>query len=345
MLSAEERYRLLEEASELSRRWDYEGLKAYGSRLSGLDLYTDPELSYLYALALYRCGDYDATWPILQELDRICQNNGKDRLHCRRVSLKGALHVERGELHLAEMYFSEALFIAAAKDYKQQVATAMMNLGVISSIRCEWDEAIASFERAIVANQQIGDMYNLASAHYDLGMTYREVGNYSEASAQLDLASAFFRQHASTLDIAYSSFERALVMKSTGDLDLAETTIRHAIATLPAPRPMRCEAEGLRALAIVLIDTGEIAMARAHLARALDLAAATGAQMLKAEVHEELAVINHSLGDHGFAETHVTSASTIYQMMGADIRVQRMRKRLERHVQSQSPDTSRTLRR
>jgi tetratricopeptide (TPR) repeat protein len=334
MLSAEKRYQLLEEASELSRRWDYIGLKVLGSNLSDQELYTDPEVMYLYALALYRCGDYEATWPVLQKLDVICRNRGKDRLHCRRITLKGALHVERGELDLAEMYFSNTLFIAAAKDYKPQIATAIMNLGVIRSICCEWDEAIAAFERAIVAYQQIGALYNLASAHHDLGMTYREVGKYSEANAHLDFASAFFRQHASTLEIAYSAFERALVMKSVGDLNLAESTIRHAIDTLVAPRPMRGEAEGLRALGIVLIEKGELATAQLHLQRSMDLATATGARMLEAEIHEELAVISLSLGDMNLAETHVTCASTIYRAMGADTRAKRILERVDSEARS-----------
>lgn len=337
MLSAEERYQLLEEASELSERWDYTGLKTLCSQLSDEESLSDPEIPYLYALALYRCGDYEKSWPVLQKLDVICQNRGKDRLHCRRMLLKGALYVERGELDLAEAYFSDALFIAAAKDYRPQIAIAIMNLGVIRSIRCEWDEAIAALERAIVAHQQLGSLYNLASAHYDLGMTFREVGNYSEANEHLDVASAFFRQHGSPLEIAYAAFERALVMKAIGDFDPAESTIRHAIETLVPPRPMRCEAEGLRALGIVLIEKGELAKAQRSLQRSLELAAATGAKMLEAEIHEELAVISFSLGASHRVETHVKRASYIYRTMGADLRAERI---LERFATDTRPTVS-----
>lgn len=116
-------------------------------------------------------------------------------------------------------------------------------------------------------------------------------------------------------------------MKCIGDLDLAESTIRHAIDTLVPPRPLRGEAEGLRALSIVLIEKGKLSTAQEYLEKAIGLAAAAGAKMLEGEIHEELAVISSALGDGLRADTHARNSSYIYRAMGADLRAERVLER------------------
>lgn len=337
MLSAEERYRLLEEASALSARWDYTAVLELASSVANMSAEWDPELTYLSALALYRSGECEEAARLLASIEAAAESRGKDRLYCRRISLMGAIYVERGDLSTGRERFSEALFIATTRDYKAQVASAIMNLGVIASICCEWDEALASFERAIVAYEQIGDLYNLAGAHHDLGITFRETGKYSAARGHFDMSLQLFQICRASAEIAYSLSERALLTNAEGDSDLAESTARKSLAMLMTLRTPREEAEALQTLGIILRTKGELRESNDCFSKGLQLATRARARMLEAGINEEMALLYSQSNRHAEGHVSLIAAERIYRQMGAVKRAERAQRRFSSAIHSGMP--------
>jgi tetratricopeptide (TPR) repeat protein len=337
MLSAEERYRLLEEASALSARWDYTGVLELVESVSDPSAEWDPELTYLHALAQYRSGEYEEAARLLACVEAAAERRGKDRLYCRRISLMGAIDVERGDLSIGRERFSEALFIATTRDYKAQVASATMNLGVISSICCEWDEALASFERAIVAYEQIGHLYNLAGAHHNLGIIFRETGKYAAAHGHFDTSLQLFQICKASAEIAYSLSERALLTNAEGDLELAESTARKSLAMLVTLRNPREEAEALQTLGIILRTKGKLRESNDCFTMGLQLATRARAQMLEAGINEEMALLYSQWNRHAKSRLSLAAAERIYRKMGAVKRAERAQRRISSATYSGMP--------
>jgi tetratricopeptide (TPR) repeat protein len=329
MLSADERYQLLEEASELSRRWENSGVEALLSSLEASEMMAEPELGHLLALALYRGGKQREAARWTEQLGEACKHHSS-RLYLRHLLLRGALLVETGDIGRGEALFTRSLAIAESFGDQLHLGLARMNIGVVSLIRCDWLSGIASFRRAFVSYHLLGRSIELAHCEHNMGMAFRELGHLTGADDCFNAALQHYTAESNLRQISVTEAERALLYYQVGDVKMAEAAASRALKIASAFGNMRQVGEALRVIGKIWQGQRRPAAARAAFERALILAQQTNTFLLKAEVYEELAILGQIELDYAAAENAATKATTLYLRLGAPIRAERLNARMGR---------------
>lgn len=319
MLTAEERYRLLEEVSELSERWEYQ---AVSERLAGIEaeyLLIEPELGHLFALSLYRTGRQREAAEWVLRLGEPCRAHS-NALYGKHLLMKGSLAVERGHLDEARALFERAAGVGMQIGDQVLLASATMNMGVVQVIRCEWDGGLAAFKRAAAAYRQLGLAIEEANCVHNIGMVHREMGQHLTAADILNCALEQYKAQSNLSLLAIAVSERALVYQELGERALALVNAERALDLAVQANDLRAEGEVLRALGIVERAAGYLPDAGRHLRRALMLARQTDTALLEGEVNEELSVLSALEGDSSAAERHAKRAVELFTHLGASAR-------------------------
>lgn len=328
MLSAEERYRLLEEVSGWSSRGQFDAAIERLSTLEPEQKIAEPELGYLFAQALFRLERYEEALAWVRRLLRPCLRRGKDELYCRRLGLEGSLLFELGELREAEERFSEMFSVATHARYHKLQAHATMNLGAVACVRYNWEEAGGQFYRALAAYSSSGDEYHLAGCHHNLGIMWRQRGFFKESGAHLEQALARFNELGARREWLTSLTERALLTSAGGDQHGARALASRALRAFQERGDERSRGEAERAMGIIERESGNLSDCVAHLESALSLSRSTESSLLHAEVAEELAAACMLVGRDSDSAAFAAEATAIYEKMGAAARAERLRSRL-----------------
>lgn len=326
MLTAEERYRLLEEVSELSERWEYQTVLHRLGEVPPAELEAEPELGCALAYAMYHLAKLDSAYALVEMLERSCASRGRDRLYCRRLLIKGNVKVDRGDLAAGESAYAEVLGLSTAANDARMVAASTMNLATVAWLRCDYGAALSSYERALAAYRSIADSYRLASCHHNLAMVYRELALFTESAQHFDQSRVIFSEVGGPYELAFNDYERAGLLHTRGDTSTAKLLATRAYETLRKLELPRELGEALRVLGIIHRGEGQYSRARAAFEEALRLARQTGVRLLEAEVLEELAVLQVESGGEA-ADAAVEQASALYEQMGASTRAARTRSR------------------
>ncbi len=328
-LTIEERHALLESMWELRRANDYPGMVELLSRVSEVELLAEPELGYGLAEGLNYCGEWKRCLALARKLADPCRRRGNDRLFRNRLFLEAHSLMVLGSLSEASRLATSLVHFADEGDDTVLLASATELLGIMADIQCEWAEAIALSQRALALRQRAGFTRGMGAAHHNLGMTYRQLGDYRNADTHFCSAIQLFQVGGAKTDIACSEMERALVMNLSGDHHLAEATARRALRRFTEGGHRAGVGDTNRVLGRIAAAGGRSDAARHHLELALAIVQETGDKLTRAEVFEELAVLEAGQGNSARAALAEKTAAELYCAIGAEKRAERMRKRLQ----------------
>lgn len=314
-LELDERNRLVAEAREL---WVRRDLRAMAALLDGLteeDLFEEPELGYRRVLLLVDTQRFDEALTLNLRLQEQVHRQGNARLVRDLVNVEGIQYFYQGMLDQAEARFREAL--AHDSEAAQGMMVAMgTNLGVIASIRCDWDESIVAHSRSLIAAQRAGKLNAIANCHHNLAMAYRPMGLFRAACAHFEYALQLHRSIGSYAAVN-TEVERALLFHQMGDSPRAEAMIRRVLELVRSRERRRDEGEAMRVLGIILSARAP-SEAEECFNRALGLAEQTKNRLLEAEVLEEMAALEADRGELEQARALAESSARIYRGMGAE---------------------------
>lgn len=320
MLSAEERYQLLETVTALSEEHAYSTIVEQLARVDSADLVQEPELGFLLAKSQYALGMLSDAQSLIQSLSERCRARGRDRLYCQTLLVEANIMVEYGRLSIAEKTYNQVLAIAAtAKDHRL-TAAATMNLATIDWLRCEYSTALTSFARALAAYQLLADDYKLAGCHHNMAMVCKELGLLREADVHFDKSRELFSRIGGERELAFNSYERALVMAMTGEVAVAEKTASRALEVMRRLGDQREEGEALRVLGMIHREMKKYTESKQELDEALRLAKLTNATLLRGEAAEESAILCYYVGDAAMGDAMLTEAQQVYIQIGATTR-------------------------
>lgn len=281
----------LEEARALLRANDARGLVALLGDLGQEALVSEPELGFLLATGLRRVGESARAFALAEALAPACERRGRDRLWRSRLNLEAALRLERGNAAAAESAWLTLVDAATAAGDADTLSRAHNNLGIIFTLQGRWEEALASYGRALAACHRIGDRRGLAQAHQNVAICYRELGFTRQADAHFRSAIDDGLAAGSEDVVGRAEEERALLMLLQQDPRLARATAERALERLHDIGDTAGEGEALRVLGLVAMAEGDRAGASRLLTEALDRARAAGAVLLEAETLTALAVM------------------------------------------------------
>src|SRR2546430_423076 len=171
-----------------------EVVKYLGGRASS-ELENSASLALLYGTAQARLGRHveGQRWlDLALEHARRQRDDGVER---RALNARGAAAFVSGQIDEAADYFTQALMRASRDGDFAMTGRCSNNLGIISTLRGRYAEAIGSWEIAIAAfgrAEQHGRRQLLAEATRDLAVVLRRSGRADEAQAAARTAKATF---------------------------------------------------------------------------------------------------------------------------------------------------------
>lgn len=312
----DETHALLKRARALDEAREYPALADLLRDVPEEDLAREPALGFLLADVLRRVGEGPQAVGVLARLEPVLDRRGNDRLHRRCLNLLGTLHFEQGRLDEARRIWLRQVADASAADDQEFVARANNNLGVLSSLGTEWEQAVIHYGRAVAAYQRLGYRRGLGQSHQNLGITYREMG-FPDAAAGHFLQAIHFAGDESEDEVARAEQERAVLILMDGDPALARVTAERALARYRRLGDPTGEGEAERVLGLVELSVGRFLESRAHLERALGLSVSAHATLLQAETSEALAGLEGATGDPERAASHEARADELFSTIGA----------------------------
>jgi tetratricopeptide (TPR) repeat protein len=297
------------------RRWAE--LTTLLDRWTAPEILESAELAYLLADALRRVGRGAEAVELNRHAVDGAMRMGDCRLHLRALNLAGMLAFDAGNLDEAQTLFLDLLALATGAEDDEFAARASNNLGVIANVRGERELALTSYERALASYQRLGHARGLAQTHYNLGISYRDIGFAREADRHYSSAIRFAKESDSLDVVALAETERGYLRARAGDGALAESLgaralLRHQQMEDPAgaANALRLLAEaasvrGDRPLALQRLEDG-----RALLDRAPD-------PLLRAEIERDMGALLLASGDQAAARALLLQALHSFADLGA----------------------------
>lgn len=288
-------------------------------------LAAEPEMALHYADALWRVGAPDRALAVAEGAEPTLWDRGDRWLLLNLINIIGIALFEQGRVQDAGQRFEQLLDLATQWGSDEYAARASNNLGVLAGVARRYDLALTSYQRALAAYQRLGYLRGLAQAHYNLGLSYRELGFGDEADAHYGRAIRFAEQSGSEDVVALAESDRGLLRVHNGDprtgaVLAARARDRFARLSDPVRR-----AETLRVLAAAARADQRPDDALSLLDEALSVARAHHSSWLHAEVQRDRSLLLLERGDVQQARAGLLDAGDRFAALGADAEAARLR--------------------
>jgi signal transduction histidine kinase len=99
----------------------------------------------------------------------------------------GTCHQHQNQNEEALNYFQLALD-EANKINHPAAQVILQNIGTIQYTQEKYDEALESYQKAVIFFEETNQLTNLANANYNIGLTYQKLGDYEKSLASFDTA-------------------------------------------------------------------------------------------------------------------------------------------------------------
>lgn len=277
----------------------------------------EPELILLGAEADLRLGAPRTAAGRLRDAFAVIARAGDGASLRRACNLLGAATFELGDLTESHAAFSRALELANADGDHLLVARATNNLGAIANLRGDRDTALAHFQLAIPAYQQLGHTVGLAESCHNIAIAYRDERRLDEADEYERRAIEYARESGSERVGAMARAGRAELSLLRGDPRMAEIGAMMAAAEYRRLDDPIGEADALRLAGEARSAFGAFIQALEALDQAVALSEAHGAALIHAEALRARAEAHLGHGDRILATADVRAALDGFAQLGA----------------------------
>jgi len=292
------------------------------SRLEGLApeaVATRTAFALLAAEAHGRLGEYAEAERWAGAALTIARTRGERHAELRARNYRAAIALERGDGRAAEQRVAEALELARALGDHAAEARCLNNLGIIANLQGHPQAALASYQLALAAYQQAGLPRGMAETQHNIGISWRDIGDYQRA---LDAAEEAVRLAGRLRDEGLTALAvagRAELHLVLGDAELAAAELARAAATYERLSQPVGLAEVWRLEAAVARSRGELASALALLRRAAGIASGPGSAHTLAEIERDLGTVLETAGEAVEARAARQRAVALYRRLGAQV--------------------------
>jgi hypothetical protein len=293
-----------------------EALDAF-RRVEGTPAGRRADAQLLAATSATRLGNLAAAESLAEEALGQFRSRGDADGRMRSLNLLGVIHFERGRLHEAEEALAQTLDLANRLGDSLLAARACNNLASATHLRGRPDEAVGLYRGALLAYQRLGDRRGTAETYHNLGLIYRQLGEWRNAE---DATAEAFR-HAEMVGerglLALATTGRAELMAEQARLPQARHELERAgrWAGEAGDEIGRADVERVRAL--VALKEGDLDGALELAERARLTARAYDSALLSAECAGLAALALLRLGRRTEADERRTEAEHGFRALGA----------------------------
>lgn len=308
---------LLSEVHELSSARKYQEVVRVLGRLDPDEFITEPELAiHLLTAQLYLYltdEGLSLSGVLLTKEQELPQAQFANRI---RVVRSG--HLTRiGALQEAQECLERCLTTCRWDTPNRYTADVWNNLGIVYSMRGEWDTAISALRRSLGMYQQLGLRLGIASACHNIGMANRYWGHFEEAERFFRRAATYYYREGTIQEVTASEAELSLAIVGQGDVNVARAMARRAVRRCIALENQPLLGETLRVLGTVLRCAGAFTEAKDNLLKAYRMGNEQNNEQLRAETCLELGLLSYAIDDIRAGERYLAAASRIFTSMQA----------------------------
>ncbi len=247
------------------------------------------QLARCEARAALLDGNADAALDTLGAALAIAECSGDADGAARTLNNIAIVHLQRGDLDVAERFYAAARTRARAAAALDIVAHATLNLGIVANVRGDLRRARAHYRRALVDLRALGQATYVVRTLNNLGLLYADQGQWDDAERSYAEALGVC-VHAGDLEAAARLHGNlAEVWAARGDLARAEAACGEGMAVCDRTAHGAARGELHRTSGVVAREAGRYAEADAHLAAAERFGREREDLLLQAETAREQA--------------------------------------------------------
>lgn len=287
-----------------------------------------PEVDLLAATAATRVGELGRAVTLAEAaLERFRLRADTDG-RMRSMNLLGAIAFEHGRLEEAERCFGEALDLARVLEDGRMLAHASNNLASVAHLRDRPEVALSLYRTALLGYQRIGDRRGTAQTYHNLGLTFRQQGEWDDAEAAAYQAVRHADQVGEGSLMGLAVMGRAEIHLEREEYTLARQELLRAEQLCMTAHDEVGVAEVGRLRALLTLREGRPNEAISLALAARDVAVSLGILQLQAECAGVAAMASRVLGRSADAERYRGEAAAIFERLGAA----RLREELDRQL-------------
>ena len=160
-----------------------------------------------------RRANWQRSLSTIEEARSIYRELNDNRGLAKCENLMGSIYGECGDLAKSKDYFLSALSLINPENDLELAANLDVNLGILESIRDNFDESIIHLANALVRYNKLGNNRRITETKHNIGMVYLYSGDYESALATFDEAIEVAKQGGfmSTLCLIYLAKSQVLI--------------------------------------------------------------------------------------------------------------------------------------
>lgn len=283
----------------------------------------------LYAESLMRSGEERQALVFLRETAPVLAEGGSRSLYRRAVNMIGVACFALGDLEGANAALSQALDLATHDDDLLMMAQATNNLGTIANLQGRHEHALWQYRLALPMLQRLGETRLLAEGYHNIAITFRDVGDLTEADEHERRAIDYAQDAAVPRVAAMGRTGRGEIALRRGDPKLAEMTARMSIEEFARLGDRQNEGDAWRLTGAACGAQVRYDEALAAFERALAIARELGHALVEAEALRDRADVRIRLGERDLALADARDSLTIFEKLGATTECEALRSRIE----------------
>jgi len=191
------------------------------------------------------------------------------------------------------------------------------NLGIVVSIRGDWNGAVALFEESQRQAELLGDSDGIARAVNNIAIVYGKQQRFADAEAMFQRVLTLVREGGDVLSECLCEINRAEMFIAARRLDEAELSCTVALSIADRRGDRLRRAEGLKLLATIYRKRDKVDACEALLEEALDLADTGEDHCLYADILREQAQLFRTRGEVEGARRSLHAARDGFVAAGA----------------------------
>ena len=229
----------------------------------------------------------------------------------------GVIEMMTGSAAAARVMFQQALELDGPAG--ALVARVEQNLGILSNIQGDFDEALAHYGRSLDAFQKAGDEYGCAMTYGNLGIASTQLGRFDEADRYFDLCGGIAERAGDAHLKGACLVNHADVHVARRNFEDARRLAESALAIFDQLGARGEKSEAYRVIGVVYRETGRPALAESRLRSAIELAVASGSTLKEAEASRELALLYQAMGRNQEALSLLNAAHRLFVQLDARV--------------------------
>ncbi len=261
-------------------------------------------------------ADYHAGIDILRRALDICRRLDDSLGVSHTLNNLGNISWVAGNLDQARDYYLQALEIQTQLQSDKDIASTLNNIGTIYAVQARFDDAIANFKRSLEMTERLGNLAEIARSHNNLGVVSHMAGMTASAADAFQCSLSYNRRIGAQTEVLLNIENLAEAMIQAGRLSSALQYLKEGDDLAGRLGNESHQSTVLQLTGQLLRRMGYYGDAEDKLTKALDLADRKDNRSVQLSCYLNLARLHVSLREYESAAPYMMKAQAAAEALG-----------------------------